>query len=167
MSELKAIRVLVFSGQEDDWNKWSKTFLATSTVKGYREALKPTDPSKKAVADQNVRAYSDLLLSCEDNVIFGIIEESISQQFPEGNARVAWEALCNKFEPKTGAAKVQLKHQFQTSTHNDWTEDPETWINSLELIRRKLKVLGTTIDDEDLMLHILNNLPKEYETAHI
>ena len=134
MSELKTIRVLAFSGQEEDWNKWSKTFLATSTVKGYREALKPTKPQVDAVEDKNVRAYSNLLLSCEDDVIFGIIEESISNKFPEGDARVAWKALCDKLEPQTGAAKVQLKHQFQTSTHSDWTEDPETWINSLELI---------------------------------
>lgn len=44
-------------------------------------------------------------------------------------------------------------------------EDPDTWITSLELKRRRLKTLGTTIEDDDMILHILNNLPREYETV--
>ncbi len=44
-------------------------------------------------------------------------------------------------------------------------EDTEHWLTTLELKRRQLKVLGATMDDEDMILHILNNLLKEYETV--
>ncbi len=44
-------------------------------------------------------------------------------------------------------------------------EDPDPWLISLELKRRQLKALGATMDDEDMILQILNKLPKEYETV--
>ena len=48
----------------------------------------------------------------------------------------------------------------------DPDEDPDIWVNSLELMRRKLKNVDVEVNDKDLMLHILNNIPqKEYETT--
>ena len=44
-------------------------------------------------------------------------------------------------------------------------EDPDEWINKLQLVRRRLKVFGANISEDDLILHILNNLPKTYETT--
>ena len=36
----KAIRIIAFSGKQEDWNCWSKQFLATKTARGHREVLK-------------------------------------------------------------------------------------------------------------------------------
>lgn len=165
MVDIKAIRILPFSGKEEDWNRWSKTFLATATAKGHRDVIKPTDPTKDADSDANVQVYNDLILSCQDDITFGIVDEAISTKFPDGDARLAWKNLTEKFEPSTGASKVQLKQEFHQCKMGSVNEDPELWITQLELKRRRLKVLGTTIDDEDLFLHILNHLPKEYETV--
>ena len=62
-----------------------------------------------AEPDKNINAYRDWMLACQDDVTFGIIEESVSTDFPDGDARLAWKNLFNKFEPNTGAMKVQLK----------------------------------------------------------
>ena len=83
------IRVLPFSGKEEDWNRWSKTFLSMATSRGYREVLTPTNENVLADADKNINAYSDLMLACQDDVTFGIIEESVSMDFPDGDARLA------------------------------------------------------------------------------
>ena len=165
MAELKTIRFIPFSGKTEDWNRWSKTFLATATAKGYREVIKPNDPSTKAEPDLNIQVYNDLILSCQDDITFGIVDESISSDFPEGDARLAWKNLQDRFEPSTGAAKVQLKQEFHQLKLGSVDEDPDIWITELELKRRRLKNLGTTIEDDDLILHILNHLPKEYETV--
>ena len=90
-------------------NRWSKTFLSTATSKGYQEVINPTNEKVLADEDKNINAYSNLILACQDDVTFGIIEESISTDFPDGDARLAWKNLFNKFEPNTGAMKVQLK----------------------------------------------------------
>ena len=165
MVDIKAIRVISFSGKEEDWNRWSKTFIATMTAKGRREVIKPTDITKKADVDANVQVYNDLVLSCQEDVTFGIIDEAISTDFPDGDARLAWKNLTEKYEPTTGASKVQLKQEFHQCKLASVDDDPEVWITQLELKRRRLKVLGATIDDDDLILHILNHLPKEYETV--
>ena len=108
MTDMKAIRIIPFSGKAEDWNRWSKTFLATATAKGHREVLRPTDPTTLADAALNVQVYNDLILSCQDDITFGIVDESISTDFRDGDARLAWKNLQEKFEPSTGVAKVQL-----------------------------------------------------------
>jgi len=162
---LKTIRVIPFSGKEADWNRWSKTFMATATVKGYRDVLVPIDPDTEAELEDNIQAYNDLILSCQEDIAFGIVDESESETFPDGDARVAWTNLKNRFEPNTGAAKVQLKQEFHQLKLASADEDPDPWLTNLELKRRRLKTLGATIEDDDMILHILNNLPKEYETV--
>ena len=85
----KTIRVIPFSGKEEDWNRWSKTFLSTATSRGYREVLKPTNEKVLADAAKNINSYSDLMLACQDDVTFGIIKDSVSKDFPDGDARLA------------------------------------------------------------------------------
>ena len=89
--DFKTISVLPISGKEEDWNRWSKTFLSTANSRGYREVLKPTNEKVLADADKNINAFSDLMLACQDDVTFGIIEESVSTDFPDGDARLAWK----------------------------------------------------------------------------
>ena len=127
----KTIRVLPFLGKEQDLNRWFKTFLSTATSRGYREVLKPTNEKVKADEDKNINAYSDLMLACQDDVTFGIIEESVSTDFPDGDARLAWKNLFNKFEPNTGAMKVQLKSEFQKMKLVDPDEDPDPWMSKM------------------------------------
>ena len=109
----KTTRVLPFSVKEKDWNRWSKTFLSTATSRGYREVLKPTNEKVLADEDKNINVYSDLMLACQDNETFSIIEESVSTDFPDGDARLAWKNIFNKFEPNTKAMKIQLKSEFR------------------------------------------------------
>ena len=70
----RTIRVLPFSGKEEDWNRWSKTFLSTATSRGYQEVLKPINEKLLSDQDKNINAYSDLMLAYQDDVTFGIIE---------------------------------------------------------------------------------------------
>ena len=150
---LKTIRVIPFSGKEEDWNRWSKTFMATATVKGYRDVLVPIDPDTEAELEDNIQAYNDLILSCQEDIAFGIVYESVSNIFPDGDARVAWTNLKARFEPNTGAAKVQLKQEFHQLKLASADEDPDPWLTNLELKRRRLKTLGATIEDDDMILH--------------
>ena len=130
---MRVIRVIPFSGKEEDWNRWSKTFLATATAKGYREVLKPSDPSKLADKDLNILVYNDLILSCQEDIAFGIVDESVSAEFPDGDARLAWKNLLARYEPNTGAMKVQLKQEFHLMKLESADEDPDPWLTSLEL----------------------------------
>ena len=126
----KAIRIIAFSGKQKDWNCWSKQFLATKTARGHREVLKPKDPKVKKDSNNNNKVYAHLMMACEDNVTFGIIEEATSDAFLKGDARLAWSTLYKKFEPNTGGRKVRLKSKFQKTRLINVRDDPNNWIDN-------------------------------------
>ena len=103
---IKTIRVIKFSGKDADWNRWSKTFRAMSVTKGYNDVLNPKNPSIKQDLDENTMAYGDLLLACQEDLSFGIVEESTSTNFPDGDARLAWKNLKRRYKPIDGAALI-------------------------------------------------------------
>ncbi len=93
MSELKTIRIIPFSGKAEDWNRWSKTFLATATAKRYKEVLKPSDPTKKADSDFNNEVYNHLMW----------------KYWIRG---VSWEGIQSS---STSRALVHLEHPLRTA----------------------------------------------------
>ena len=77
----KDIRIIAFSGKQEDWNCWSKQLLATKTAMGHREVLKPKDLKVRQDSNDNNKVYAHLMMACEDNVTFGIIEEATLEEF--------------------------------------------------------------------------------------
>jgi hypothetical protein len=62
-----------------------------------------------------------------------------------------------KFEPKTKVSLIRLKTQCLDSKLNSIDQDPDQWI------QRKLQILGHQVAEMDIIIYILQNLPKEYE----
>ena len=176
----KTLRVIPFDGKAANWRMWSIKFSARAHGRGYLDVLKgtttvpphsqvltdsATDKVLKAARDANLLMYQDIICSCDDPVSFGIVDEAKTEELPDGDANLAWRNLKKKYEPDTGTEKVRLKYKYSTMSLKSAKEDPDIWITELEVIRRQLKILKADISDDDLILHILNNLPKEYETT--
>lgn len=112
----------------------------------------------------NSTGYVELLMAMSEEVSFSIVDEAKTEELPGGDLAKAWKGLMDTFEPSTASTKVILKKQFYASKLSDAEKDPEEWITELELLRQRLKSLKVTVEDEDLVIHILNNLPKEYDS---
>ena len=151
---------------------------ATAKHSGYKDLLigkvvLPSDDTEEADLSaedkkallSNETAYNDLLLACSDEVSFGIVDASQYNSDGDGNAQKEWKHLNECFELKTGATKLQCKASFNkcclTTIDTDWDE----WTVKLERIRQKLAVMQSTISEEDTLVHILNNMLKEYESV--
>jgi hypothetical protein len=65
--------------------------------------------------DKNDAAYAELLMSCQADACFGIIDNARSESFPDGDVCLAWEELSAKFEPNTKTALVATKLEFSKS----------------------------------------------------
>ena len=65
-------------------------------------------------------------------------------------------------ESQSNASRVKLMGQFSSSRLKKKTQDLD--ILELELVRIRLKKMGTLIDDEYLMMYIMNNLPSSYDS---
>ena len=122
---LKTLKIIPFTGKDEEWHRWSRTFLATATAKGYRDILTPGTTEAVPDSTRNNQAFSDLILSCQEDVIFGIVNESVSTTFPGGDAKMAWDNLYERFEPKTGSEKSRLRDEFQKLKLTDASMDPD------------------------------------------
>ena len=169
MIEEKAIRIISFSGKRNDWRVWSRKFLAVVEKRGYKKiltgAVKITSSSTDDEKKFGVNAYNNLLLAMTEGISFGLVDELTSGSCPEGDAFKAWKKLMARYESQTSASKVKIMGQLLTSRLTKRNKDPEVWISELEMLRSRLSEMGTTIDDEFLILHILNNLPSDYDNV--
>ena len=77
------------------------------------------------------RAYMDLVLACSDDVNFGIVFNSKSWLFPQGDAYVAWARLRNKHQPETDTQKIMLWREFHRSKLSKASKSPDDWIEEL------------------------------------
>ena len=148
----KAIRVIPFTGKKEDWRMWSRKFLARAKTRGYKTIINGTEISPKStktfnettprgrkmikLQEANHSAYNDMLLSYEEEVSFGLVDEAITSEYPDGDARQAWKNLLAKFESTTMAMKKNFIKKFVTKVLGDSTEDPDELITNLERLRQ-------------------------------
>ena len=111
----KAIRVVAFSGKSKDYRMWAARFLAGAHVKNYQQCLMEDFSERKIVSkrikseasteseiesqikagltseeeEMVMKAYSDLMLACNDEISFGLVFNSKSNTFPHGDAYMA------------------------------------------------------------------------------
>jgi hypothetical protein len=162
-----------FSGKYEDWNMWLKTFLSKARLRGYKDLITGTHPqpnpsnpmAKKEYQVLNKLGYVELMLSCQEEVCFNLIDEAKSETYPNGDVFLAWKSLQEGFEPKTSSSLVLLKKEFNLCALRRTDKDPDKWITQLLLLRQRLKGMGHQMTDLDVVIHILNNLPKEYESV--
>ena len=185
-SEDKAIRVIAFSGKQVDWTVWEEKFLAKANVKGYKKILLGTEVSpkddesfddttpegkeKKRMREANESAYTDLILSIDGTsangrVAFNLVRLSKTKDRADGDTSLAWKRLQNKYATKSAPSLLALKKEFTNSKLGSRKDDPDVWISNLEDLRIRLEQQGSTIADVDFMIHLLNNLPKDYEIS--
>jgi hypothetical protein len=182
-----SIKVIPFSGNKRDWPVWSEKFLARGDIKGYREILLgeiavPTDEQFAEISDSskekkeaellrklNKDAYIDLLLSIATDtepgrVAFQIIRTAKTKDFVGGDARGAWKRLESKYESKRAPSRLILKEKFMNSKLRNPRSDPDVWITQLEDLQVQINnSKPDTITEDDLIEHILGNLPSLYD----
>jgi gag-polypeptide of LTR copia-type len=182
MTDISTIRVIPFYGKGEEWPTWSKKFLTKSRSYGFKDVLlgkvkipktdevydMESEEGKKFIiaADMNELAYTELILLIDDKtsgkVAFNLVKGCKSKEYVDGNAFIAWEQLKNKFEPLSAPSLVKKEKQFRQCAFKKG-QNPEIWLTELEDYRMKLEELGSSITDNQFMIHILNNMTLDYE----
>ena len=173
-AELKSTRVVPFSGKKEDWDMWQIKHVGRSRVRGTYGVLTGTEKvpfiaagkaptaSQEEIIELNIIAYNDLLQSCSEAISFNLVRTGVTNECPDGSAAQAWKNLCSKYSPNTVAEKIRLKKELQQLKLEHASDDPDVWLTKLELIRMKLIQFKAGVSDDDLMMHVLNNLPSDY-----
>ena len=179
----------MFSGKKSDYPVWEVKYKARASVKGFGPILtgakvlrkqseidNETDADKRkedeAIQVMNNKAISDMILSIstdttEGRDAFNIVSEKMNEEdYPNGNAKDAWDQLKLEFEPKSITSYVKLKNQFN-SRKLKRNEKPKVWINELCKMRERMKEMKHPMSDEDFYIQIIGNIPMKMYRSEI
>ncbi len=84
-----------------------------------------------------------------------------TEALPNGDARTAWIALKERYQVENATSKVELKRQFNELVMKDG-QDPDDWFMEMDHLRNRLQAMGSKVQDEDYVAHVLTNLTAEY-----
>ena len=75
--------------------------------------------------------------------------------------------MKDKYAGKTTPSLLRLKRDLMKCSLKDGKDDPDVWITKLEDYRARINEIVTDaadkMTDKEMMLHILNNVPKDYD----
>ena len=187
--ELKAIKVLNFSGKESEWDHLSEKFIALTRARGFAGILLGTEQApnadeeidrkksdgsyeltdaerkeKKRLRQANGNAYINWQLSC-DELPYDLVSLAKTEELPDGCARDAWERLTREYDLTEGEDKITLLTMFQQNQWEDVRTNITVWLTSLAIQVNKLKKLHHVLDEEYQITHILASLPREYSSV--
>ena len=187
--ELKAIKVLKFTGKESEWDHWSEKFIALARARGFAGILLGTEQApnadkeidrkkadgsyeladaerkeKKRLRQANGNAYINLQLSCEE-LPYDLVSLAETEELPDGCARDAWERLTSEYDVTEGEDKITLLSMFQQNQLEDVRTNITVWLTSMAIQVNKLKKLNHVLDEEYQITHILASLPREYSSV--
>ena len=184
--ELKAIKVLKFTGKESEWDHWSEKFIALARARRFAGILLGTEKApradedidrknedhsyeltdaerkeKKRLRQANGNAYINLQLSCEE-LPYDLVSLAKTEELPDGCTRDAWERLTSEYDLTEGEDKITLLSMFQQNQLEDLRTNITVLLTSLAIQVNKLKKLNHVLDEEYQITHILASLPREH-----
>ena len=187
--ELKAIKALMFTGEESEWVHWSETFIAQARSRGFTGILLGTEQAlnadedidrkkndggyelteaerkeKKRLRQANGNAYINLQLSCEE-LPYDLVSQAKTDEIPDECASDAWERLTSEYDLTEGEEKITLLSMFQQNQLEDVRTNITVWLTSMAIQVNKLKKLNHVLDEEYQITHILASLLREYSSV--
>ena len=187
--ELKAIKVLKFTGKESELDHCSEKFVALARARGFACILLGTEKApradkdidkkksdgsyelteaerkeKKRLGEANGNAFINLLLSCEE-LLYDLVSLAKTEELPDGCATDAWERLTSEYDITEGEDKITLMSMFQKNQLENVRTNITVSLTSLAILVNKFKKLNHVLDEKYQITHILASLPREYSSV--
>ena len=187
--ELKAIKVLKFTGKESEWDHWSEKFVALARARGFAGIFlgaekapradkeyyrKKEDHSyglteaetkeKKKLRQANGNAYINLQMSCEE-LPYDLVSLAKTEELPDGCTRDAWQRETSEYDLTEGKDKITLLTMFQQNQLDDVRTNITVLLTSLAIQVSKHRKLNHVLDEEYQITRILASVPREYSSV--
>lgn len=148
----------------DNYSTWKfklKHLLIAKDLFGYVDGSitlsgEASEADKTAYKKNHSKAFSHIVLSVSDNLIYLITECA--------NAQAAWDRLSAHFERDTLANKLFLKKQYFRTVMKEGTSMQEH-LRHMKAITDKLAAIKANISEEDQVVTLLGSLPDSYSTV--
>ena len=160
---------------------WLKRFMAFAASKKYGGILSgrvivpkvkklmdtggKEDSKLTEILERNIRAYADIVLAMKNRTDHLELMKCKTEDWPEGNARQAWETLRNKYLPTHGLELVAILVEYNEKRLRSVHCSPDVFIVELGSVRARLVELKTDVSDNAFLLKIVTSLLHEYESV--
>lgn len=186
-------RIIIFNGSGDQWEPFREQWLAMNSHRGWTGILDGTDvvPTKDEVDavlakskstrtpedkdilrrhEKNVECFNILVISMDAStrqgkLAFHLVITCKKPEYPQGNSKSAFDKLVSKYAPKNTQTELSLRKQL-ANTRLNLGEDPDEFMMKIEVLAMDINAMSKStsdITDHDLMAHVLNNLPSNYD----
>ena len=164
-----------FSGKDDEYQVWITKFEAYAKVKGFDKIVAGTEvppPASQAVKsademksqERNDHGCCTMLLAMDSTgKAFTMVALAKTAALPAGCLKKAYNDIKKTYAPNSSMQAVLLKKEVSNCKPKSEKADPDVRFNELEMLKMRLAVMGSTITDDDMLAHILNNVSKSYE----
>ena len=169
-------RLIKFDGDNEKWAEWNVKALAFAKSKDFKDAflgntaviftdaiynnaIKPVPADAKLAYELNDKGYQFLILE----IAFGLVNLAKTADLADGDARLAWKNLTDRYAPQGSTDLIHLTGEFNNSVLESTTEDPDLWFIRLEVIRSRPSSIDAKYakQDYEVVAHIVNKLPDE------
>ena len=165
----KSVSLPAFTGEKDDYAMWQRKFNSYAVIKNFSQALKkdfklPAKPEgsslseeeKKAV-EKNELAIARLTMSFMTDEDMQIIEQSATEDYLEGIARVVMKELQDHHRPMDRLAVIETETEMRELRMSK-DEDPNKFFKALVVIQSKYSACKK-YDDESLISIVISKAP--------
>ena len=163
------------TGDSREWKQYKVRVLAHAANKGWEKALLEDRflPSSTWLEENEEHAqYDKHKATREDNKkAWAYLAQTTDQlaldelMMSDGDAREAWKAFENKYEPNSNLDCIRVLTEFENCKLQDYP-NPEAWILRLETRNLELGRMKLDLKKSDNWMNsiILSRLPSEYDT---
>ena len=173
------VKLTVFSGKQQDYHDWWRTFKMLATVHKFTEALAvqanmlateatglSTNDDIKLLQEKAIRknhiAIAQLILALVSDADKGVICKSGMTGWPHGLASTLIRLLGERYNARDNKSLLELKQELNDITMSE-DEEPSAMFGRMMRIKNLYDAPGDEMSDEDKMTAALRAVPKKYQ----
>ena len=136
----------------DNFHVWQVQVKCWLVTKGLFKHVQTTNADD---ADGDAKALAHIGMT--------LTEQHLPTFMECATAKDAWDAFANLFKSKSQARRLQLKGEL-SNLHKEAGEPLVKYFARAKHLKSQLLSVGTSVEEDELCLSVLNGLPEEYAT---
>lgn len=174
MAEVEKYRIPLLDGTNySDWKFRIETLLTELELSTYIEVDYTTLVTIGSSDDVQVQTRKQGEIAehkrrdqkCKSQIIQRIADSHLEYAKDKATAYVIWQSLENAFQRKGIASQLLLRKALLTMKFNTVNDNLANHFLKFDKLIRELKSTGATLEESDVVCHLLLTMPTEYDTV--
>jgi hypothetical protein len=145
------------------WSTLMEAVLTAKRIKFVLDETEPTaDPKSEGAADEPRKRWANANEQAKALILMSLSDEMVSLVISCATAKDIWNRLKQVHSERSESSKMMLLQEFY-SIKMQLGSKVSSYVAATELIAKKLRDVGTSIDDETLIGKIISGLTPDFK----